>query len=117
MPLLQVFTSAHPADEHKRAHLLKGLSALVARQLGKPESYVMISLTARADMSFAGSSAPACYAELKNVGTLAPDQVEKLSQVLCQELSAGFGVPTERIYIEFTNADGALWGWNGGTFG
>jgi phenylpyruvate tautomerase PptA (4-oxalocrotonate tautomerase family) len=117
MPLLQIFTSAHPADEHKRAHLLKGLSALVARLLSKPESYVMISLAGRADMSFAGSSAPACYAELKNVGTLSPDQVEKLSQVLCQELSAGLGVPSERIYIEFTNADGAMWGWNGGTFG
>jgi phenylpyruvate tautomerase PptA (4-oxalocrotonate tautomerase family) len=48
MPLLQVFTSAHPSDEHKRAQLLKGLSALVARVLGKPESYVMISLAARA---------------------------------------------------------------------
>jgi len=51
------------------------------------------------------------------VGTLSPDQVEKLSQVLCQELSAGLGVSSERIYIEFTNADGAMWGWNGGTFG
>ncbi len=117
MPLLQVFTSAPPADEHKRAHLLKSLSALVARLLGKPESYVMISLPARAEMSFAGSGAPACYAELKNVGILTPDQVENLSKVLCQELCAGLGVPSERIYIEFTNADGAMWGWNCGTFG
>jgi len=97
--------------------LLKGLSALVARLLGKPESYVMISLAARADMSFAGSIAPACYAELKNVGTMSPGQTENLSKVLCQELSRGLGVPQNRIYIEFTNADGAMWGWNGGTFG
>jgi phenylpyruvate tautomerase PptA (4-oxalocrotonate tautomerase family) len=97
--------------------LLKSLSALVARLLGKPESYVMISLPARAEMSFAGSGAPACYAELKNVGILTPDQVENLSKVLCQELCAGLGVPSERIYIEFTNADGAMWGWNCGTFG
>ena len=117
MPLLQVFTSAHPADEHKRAHLLKSLSALVARLLNKPESYVMVSLAARTEMSFAGSGAPACYAELKNVGTLSPGQVENLAKVLCQELSAGFGVPADRIYIEFTNADGAMWGWNGHTFG
>ncbi|HEX7597167.1 MAG TPA: phenylpyruvate tautomerase MIF-related protein [Polyangia bacterium] len=117
MPLLQLSTSAYPADEPKRARLLKGLSSLVARLLGKPESYVMISLTARAEISFAGSSAPACYAELKNVGTLSGSQTEELSKVLCQELSAGLGVPPERIYIEFTNADGAMWGWNGGTFG
>src|SRR5208283_3922067 len=117
MPLLHVFTSAHSADEHKRAQLLKSLSALVARVLGKPESYVMIGLAARAEMSFAGSSAPACYAELKNVGTLSPDQVENLSKILCQELATGLGVPERRIYIEFTNADGTMWGWNGGTFG
>jgi phenylpyruvate tautomerase PptA (4-oxalocrotonate tautomerase family) len=117
MPLLQLFTSAHPVDEHKRAQLLKSLSALVARVLGKPESYVMISLAAPTEMSFAGSGAPACYAELKNVGTLSPDQVENLSKILCQELATGLGVPEKRIYIEFTNADGAMWGWNGGTFG
>jgi len=46
----------------------------------------MISLAARAEMSFGGSSAPACYAELKNVGTLSPDQAENLSKILCQEL-------------------------------
>jgi phenylpyruvate tautomerase PptA (4-oxalocrotonate tautomerase family) len=117
MPFLQVFTSSHPADEPKRALLLKSLSALVARLLSKPESYVMISLAARAEMSFAGSGEPACYAELKNVGTLSPGQAKNLSKVLCQELSAGLAVPAERIYIEFTNADGAMWGWNGGTFG
>jgi phenylpyruvate tautomerase PptA (4-oxalocrotonate tautomerase family) len=117
MPLLQLSTSAYPADEPKRGRLLKSLSALVARLLGKPESYVMVSLSARAEMSFAGSSAPACYAELKNVGTLSASQVEDLSKVLCQELSQGLGVPQDRIYIEFTNADGAMWGWNGGTFG
>jgi phenylpyruvate tautomerase len=117
MPLLHLSTSAYPAEEHKRAQLLKSLSALVARLLGKPEAYVMISLAGRAEMSFAGSNAPACYAELKNVGTLSASQVENLSKVLCQELSRGLGVPGERIYIEFTNADGAMWGWNGGTFG
>jgi hypothetical protein len=26
-------------------------------------------------------------------------------------------LPEDRIYIEFTNADGALWGFDGSTFG
>jgi hypothetical protein len=54
--------------------------------------------------------------ELKNVGTLAAEQVEDLSRKLGGELAAGLGVPADRVYIEFTNADGALWGWNGSTF-
>jgi phenylpyruvate tautomerase PptA (4-oxalocrotonate tautomerase family) len=116
MPLLHISTSNPPAEELQRAQLLKDLSALVARLLGKPERYVMISLTAREHMLFGGSNAPACYAELKNVGTLTPDQTEELSKALCQELSRGLGVAQDRIYIEFTNAEGAMWGWNGGTF-
>lgn len=114
MPLLNVFTSAAvPGD---RAWM-KRLSALLARELEKPEEYVMVIASARPEMIFGGSGDPACYAELKNVGTLAPPRIEELSARLCDELAAALDVPTARIYVEFTNADGALWGWNGTTFG
>ena len=114
MPLLSLTTSAPPPTE--RGRLLAHLSALLARELNKPEPYVMVSLQPRAEMSFGGTTRPACYAELKNVGSLPPERVEQLSQLLCTELARGLGVDQDRIYIEFTNADGALWGWNGGTF-
>jgi phenylpyruvate tautomerase len=115
MPYLGLFTSAPtPAQEDR---LLAHLSALLARELEKPERYVMVSLSPRPHMIFGGTRAPACYAELKNVGTLSPGRVEELSKLLCAELAQGLGVALDRIYIEFTNADGALWGWNGGTFG
>ena len=114
MPLLTLTTSAAPPTE--RGRLLAHLSALLARELGKPEAYVMVALEPRAEMSFGGTTRPACYAELKNVGTLSPERVEKLSELLCAELAAALNVDQDRIYIEFTNADGALWGWNGGTF-
>jgi hypothetical protein len=48
--------------------------------------------------------------------TLSPARVPELSNPLCAELSRRFDVPFDRIYIEFTNADRALWGWNGETF-
>jgi phenylpyruvate tautomerase len=115
MPLLALFSSAPAGGDIQP--LLRRLSALLARELDKPEQYVMVSLTPRPQMLFGGSPAPACYAELKNVGTLAPPQIEALSQTLCGELSRGLGLAADRIYIEFTNADGAMWGWNGTTFG
>ena len=59
----------------------------------------------------------ACYAELKNVGHLSADKVEKLSATLCDAIAKALALPRDRIYIEFTNADGALWGFDGGTFG
>jgi phenylpyruvate tautomerase len=114
MPLLSI-TSSAPAPMD-RGRLLAHLSALLSGELGKPEPYVMVALQPRAEMSFGGTTRPACYAELKNIGTLSPERVEQLSRLLCTELAAAFGVDQDRIYIEFTNTDGALWGWNGGTF-
>lgn len=116
MPLLHVFTSARPPAAAARARWLARLSRLVAGELGKPERYVMIALEPRAEISFAGVTAPACYAELKNVGRIGRRKAEALSSVLCAELARGLGVAPDRIYIEFTGADGALWGWDGGTF-
>ena len=116
MPLLSILSTAEPTSE-RRGQLLSGLSRLLARELDKPEDYVMVAFNRPVAMSFgADATRPACYAELKNVGTLSPERCEQLSAILCRELSGGLGVPADRIYIEFTNADGALWGWNGTTF-
>src|SRR5512138_522091 len=117
MPLLNLFSSAQRPDEPALGQALGSLSKLLAAELGKPERYVMIGLTPRLDMSFAGSREPACYAELKNVGGLSADKVEHLSAVLCDAIAKALAVPRNRIYIEFTNADGAMWGFDGGTFG
>jgi phenylpyruvate tautomerase len=112
MPVLHVLTSA-PLPED--GAWMRALSALLARELDKPEEYVMVIAAPRPAMIFGGSPAPACYAELKNVGGF--ESPETLSRKLCDALAAALGVPTDRIYIEFANADGRLWGWNGTTFG
>jgi phenylpyruvate tautomerase len=116
MPLLQVQTSARPATAGAPAGLLKELSALLARELDKPESYVMVSFERDAELLFGGSSDPACFAALKNIGTFTPAQTEQLSALLCGKLSPALGVPTNRIYIEFVDAKPHLWGHDGGTF-
>jgi phenylpyruvate tautomerase len=117
MPLLNLFSSAAQPEEPALSQMLKAFSSLLAKELGKPERYVMVGLAPRLQMSFAGSREPACYAELKNVGTLDLDKVEHLSEVLCDAIAKALALPRNRIYIEFTNADGALWGFDGGTFG
>ncbi len=117
MPLLNLFSSAPEPQEPALSEMLKSFSSLLARELGKPERYVMVGLAPRMQMSFGGSREPACYAELKNVGKLDEQQVEHLSEVLCDAIAKALALPRNRIYIEFTNADGALWGFDGGTFG
>jgi phenylpyruvate tautomerase PptA (4-oxalocrotonate tautomerase family) len=46
-----------------------------------------------------------------------PDQTQAMSQDFCQEINKALNVPQNRIYIEFADAKGAMWGWNGTTFG
>jgi len=117
MPLLNLFSSAPELQEPALSQMLKSFSGLLAHELGKPERYVMVGLAPRMQMTFAGSREPACYAEMKNVGELDQEKVEHLSEVLCEAIAKALALPRDRIYIEFTNADGALWGFDGGTFG
>jgi phenylpyruvate tautomerase len=117
MPLLNVFTSAEPLPADRADALLTALSARLAEHLHKPEAYVMTCIVPRTRMTFGGTTAPACYVEVKNVGTLAPALTAKLSAELCSRLSTELGVPSDRIYVEFSEARGHLWGHDGSTFG
>jgi hypothetical protein len=113
MPLLQIQASSAGAPP---SSLLKSLSAELATELGKPEAYVMVSFETLPALLFAGTSEPACFAALKNIGTFSPQQTTKLSALLCKRLSEALGVAHDRIYIEFVNAQAHLWGHDGDTF-
>lgn len=76
----------------------------------------MTCLVPRTRMTFGGTFSPACYAEVKNVGALSESLAEAMSRDLCAQLAAAFGVSAERVYIEFTEAEGRLWGYAGSTF-
>jgi phenylpyruvate tautomerase len=114
MPLCRILTSAN-ASEKTRSTLLTELSRFVAEALKKPESYVMTSITSDAAMTFAGTSDPACFVELKSIGTFSPQQTAALSAELCQRIGSALAVPASRIYIEFGDSKGYLWGHDGET--
>jgi phenylpyruvate tautomerase PptA (4-oxalocrotonate tautomerase family) len=116
MPLIQIFTSATPEPVSRKA-LLSELSGALAKHFGKPEQYVMTCLVPGLSMTFSGTPAPTCFAAVKNIGKLTPDKSRELSSDLCASLAKGLGVPQDRIYIEFTDAVGYLWGHDGDTFG
>ena len=115
MPLIKVQTSIAP-DSSSVSTLLKDLSASLAKHLGKPESYVMTAFEPNIAMTFGGTTEPVCYIEIKSVGTMSPTQTKTMSQDFCQKIQQAIGVPMNRTYIEFADAKGAMWGWNGATF-
>jgi phenylpyruvate tautomerase PptA (4-oxalocrotonate tautomerase family) len=117
MPLIKVQSSVVTPDAGVVEELLKSLSAKVAKHLGKPESYVMTSFEPDVKMSFAGTFEPACYIEVKSVGKMSSAQTKSMSQDFCQQVQDTLRVPKNRVYIEFNNSEGMMWGWNSTTFG
>jgi len=117
MPLIQVKSSVSQPHKDAVKSLLSKLSANLAKHLGKSEAYVMTAFESDVTMSFAGTFDPVCYVEIKSVGNMSPDQTKKMSQDFCTVICENLNVPTKRIYIEFADAKGHLWGWNEKTFG
>jgi phenylpyruvate tautomerase len=114
MPYLRIQVNRSVAADKSRS-LLMAASQKTAKELGKPESYVMVELTSNPDMLFAGDDDPAAYMELKSIG-LPSVQVRPLSKMLSGLLEEHLGISPSRIYIEFTDVKGSCWGWNGSTF-
>jgi phenylpyruvate tautomerase len=117
MPLIKVQTTVTTPSQSSVEEMLKTLSAKLAKHTSKPESYVMTVFEGGVSMTFAGNTDPVCYIEIKSIGSMKPEQTQAMSQDFCQEVNQALGVPKNRVYIEFTDAKGYMWGWNGSTFG
>lgn len=114
MPYLSIRTNKAVGEQAGQA-LLKKASALAARELNKPEEYVMVTLEAGRPMLLAGSAEPAAFLELRAIG-LPVKKTAELSHALCDLVESELGVPRERIFINFADIPAHLWGWNGETF-
>lgn len=117
MPLIRVQTSLATPGKSDIEALLASLSATLAQQIGKPEAYVMTSFQPDMSMTFAGTTEPTCLIEIKSVGTMGGNKTKAMSQTFCQMVEDTLGIPKNRTYIDFADAQGAMWGWNGTTFG
>lgn len=111
MPYLNIVTNQMIADE---AAFLKVASQTVSNASGKPESYVMIAVEAKSNMSMAGSDDPAAFLDYRALGL--PDDRAAFSDALCSLISEQLGIAGDRIYISMTDSERHNWGWNHGTF-
>ena len=104
-----------PLDPSQSATLARRASARVGDLTGKDERWVMVTVRGGEAMLFGGSDEPCVYMELKSLG-LEASEAEALSSGLCRFVVSALGVAAERVYVEMSSPDGALWGWNGSTF-
>lgn len=114
MPYLLINTNQKLSEAQEKA-VLGRCSEALANMLGKPERYVMASIESGISMLFGGDDGPCAYMEMKSLG-LAEEKTADISQTLCGLISEALAVPPERIYIEFSNPQRHMWGWNNSTF-
>src|SRR3972149_656011 len=101
MPYLKIQTNLPHLKQAGRG-LLKQASVLVARELEKPEAYVMIALEDNTPMVFASSDDPAAFLELRPIG-LPAKKTGPLSQALGSLVSEHLGIPLDRIFVNFAD--------------
>ncbi|MCX6943755.1 MAG: phenylpyruvate tautomerase MIF-related protein [Opitutales bacterium] len=113
MPYLKIQTNL-PIGKKSQQTILRNASALVARELDKPEEMVMIALQPDTTMLFAGSDEPVAFLELKSVG-LPARGTKRLSLALCELIEEHLGITTDRVYVKFIDVNRGMWGWKGDT--
>lgn len=115
MPLLKLETTV-PLTEATQQVLLPALSKIVAETIGKPEQYVMVSVS-QAALLMAGQTGPAAFGDLRSIGGLSGEVNQQLAQRICAQLHETLQIPPNRVYLNFLDIRPANWGWNGATFG
>jgi len=111
MPYLKIQTNL-PIGKKSQQTIMRSASALVARELDKPEDLVLVSLEADTTMLFAGSDDPVAFLELKSVG-LPARKTKALSQVLCELIEEHLGIARDRVYLKYLSVKPGMWGFKG----
>lgn len=92
--------------------IMKRSADLLAQLLNKPTGGVFVVLNPEANLLMGDTTGTTVFAELKSIGfpeDRAPELIAALTEFFVKE----FGAPPERQYIELTNLNGAMYGWNG----
>jgi phenylpyruvate tautomerase PptA (4-oxalocrotonate tautomerase family) len=90
-------------------------SSFACRLLGKPEKYMMVSVSHSAALMFGGAADPAAFVEFKSIGLLEAN-CKGYSKAICEFLESNLKISPERIYIDFKDIDARMFGWNKTTF-
>ena len=114
MPHLRIQTNVK-LQADKRQQLLTAASSLAAKELSKPETYVMVSINDGADMQFGGSTEPLAYVHLESLG-FAKSPAE-ITPALTKLLQEQLQVDPSRMFIRFDDVNRENYAWNGKTFG
>eukprot|EP00934_Nitzschia_sp_Nitz4_P005910 Nitzschia sp. Nitz4//scaffold86_size83305//80807//83204//NITZ4_005277-RA/size83305-augustus-gene-0.70-mRNA-1//-1//CDS//3329559295//5900//frame0 len=95
--------------------VMKACSKVISSATGKPESYVAVSITDNASVIFGGSDAPTALGCLYSIGSITTGSNGEI-QSKVTDLLEPYGVPEDRIYINFFDMPRENVGWSRRTF-
>ncbi|KAJ8712679.1 hypothetical protein PYW08_007983 [Mythimna loreyi] len=114
MPHFRIETNV-PRSKIPQDFVLKAVPVL-AKALGKPEKYCVVSVIPDVQMSFGGTSEPCAIANLMSIGALGVEQNKKHAKILFELVEQELGVKNDRMYITFQDEPTGNVGFTGTTF-
>lgn len=115
MPSLTINCNVELSKEQATS-LVKEASGSVSALLGKPESFVTVSYSTPAAMTWGGTEDPCASCTLASIGKIDADTNASVSAMLSELLRKYCAVESNRYYCEFVDAARPNMGWQGKTF-
>nr|XP_022914982.1 macrophage migration inhibitory factor homolog [Onthophagus taurus] len=92
------------------------LCQVIAKSLGKPLGYCVVTLVGDVNMSWGGTDEPAAQATLMSIGGLGVEQNKKHSKAIFDAVIPELGITEDRMYILFSNVPSSDLGYQSTTF-
>jgi phenylpyruvate tautomerase len=116
MPLITIQSNAS-IDEAEVGPMLSVFSARLAELLGQPEAYVMTLLERPTGMTMAATAEPCALVEVRSIVAFTREQTQDVAGAVCAMLEERLGVAPNRVFLNFTNFEKAMWGFDGAMLG
>ena len=113
MPYFSIETNKS-IDKSSTQELMGLTSTFISELVGKPEQVLMVSIKPDTPLIFAGNDSPVAFVRLKSIG-LPKDRCSEFSESICGFVEKELGIPQDRVFIDFIELDGKMFGWNGKT--
>jgi phenylpyruvate tautomerase PptA (4-oxalocrotonate tautomerase family) len=107
MPLVRIQTNVALECSDADA-LANSATAIVARELGKPESITMAAVEAGAVMTFGGTGEPTALFEIEGID-MSAEPADFLCQALTDLAESSLGVEAARVFVKLTNVPRGYW--------
>lgn len=114
MPYLKLKTNKQ-LSENKKKQVMNDLTSLLVKDLSKPERYIMIECEDEQNMIFGNSDELLVFIELRSI-RLPEEKTGELTKSLTNFVKNNLEIPADRVFINFTNIQPHMWGFNGSTF-